>query len=207
MPRKINCLFINVNSLVSKHRRHYLNLFLKHHNPDMVLIAEHKLNFRHQIHFKNYNFIRNNHVEGKGGGTAICIRGKFYYKKIALNLNQIENAAIKVILIDGSAISFVAMYIKPAGLLSSHDPNKISNVISTDKFVLGGDLNLNHGACRNSFTNRNGKILADWLISQPQAQIIPTKFPTRISSSDSLIDIFITSAFFNIEFNDLHPIF
>lgn len=207
MQRKIKCIFINVNSLVSKQKRHYFDIFLKKHKPDIVLIAEHKLNIRHKVEFSGYNIIRQNRSTGSGGGTAICIKENFSYKKIEINLNSVENTAIEVNLIDGSVISFVSMYLRPSVNLSAFDMNKILSLLNSNKFILGGDLNARHPSWGDVSTNANGRFLSDWLNNQPLVQLVPTKFPTRVSTCESFLDIFLTSASLNIEFNDLHPNF
>ena len=74
MTRSLNCFFINVNSLVSLHKRHFLGIFLEEHRPDLVLIAEHKLSPRHNLVFAGYTIIRQNREQGHCGGTAILIR-------------------------------------------------------------------------------------------------------------------------------------
>ena len=66
---------LNVNSLISQHKRTELNNFLKNHKPDVLLLNETKLNSRHNIQFKNYNFVRNDRPNNKnGGGTGILIK-------------------------------------------------------------------------------------------------------------------------------------
>lgn len=43
---------INVNSLVRQNRRYDLQTFLKKYNPDIVLLNETKLNYKHKLCLK-----------------------------------------------------------------------------------------------------------------------------------------------------------
>lgn len=66
---------INVNSIVTYHRRFELLEFLKKHNHDIVFLSETKLIERHKLQFKNYNIIRTNRPNSiQGGGTAVVIK-------------------------------------------------------------------------------------------------------------------------------------
>ena len=40
----IKCIAINVNFIINTERQHFLNSFLKEHNPDIMLLSETKLN-------------------------------------------------------------------------------------------------------------------------------------------------------------------
>lgn len=194
-------MFINVNSLISKHKRHYFNLFLLKHKPDIVLIAEHKLNHKHNIYFKGYNFIRQDRVAGRGGGTAICVKEKYNFKRIVINTNSIENTIVKLNLVNGEEIYFAACYCKPSVTLVCDDLSKIISDLNSDCIVFGGDLNAKHPNWGNSLTNINGRRLSDWLNNNPNFNIVPTKFPSRTISCPSFIDFFITSPSIDINFH------
>ena len=48
---------------------------IKKETPDIVLISETKLNYRHKVRYKNYSIIRHDRSNAtKGGGTAILIK-------------------------------------------------------------------------------------------------------------------------------------
>lgn len=193
-----------MNSLISKHKRHFFNLFLIKHKPDIVLVAEHKLSSKHNISFKGYNFIRQDRTAGIGGGTAICIKEKYNFKRFMVNTNSIENTILKLSLLNGSDIYFVACYCKPSTILDCIDLNNIISSLNSDNIVFGGDFNAKHSDWGNSLINSNGRRLYDWLGNNPQFKVIPTKFPSRIVSCPSFIDFFITSPSIDIDF---HPDF
>lgn len=66
----LKLLSINVNSIVANKRRYNLSHFLTKHNIDIALLSETKLKNNHRIFFNKYSFIRNDRVDGKGGGGA-----------------------------------------------------------------------------------------------------------------------------------------
>ena len=55
----IKIIQINVNSLCSHQKRHALEDMLNTQKPDIVLLSETKLESKHAVAFKNYNFVRN----------------------------------------------------------------------------------------------------------------------------------------------------
>lgn len=199
MHNKIKCIFINVNSLVSKQKRHFFNVFLTMHKPDVVLIAEHRLNIRHKLNFKGYRLLRQHRNGGVGGGTAICIKESFSFQEIKIDTKFIENSAIEVSLSDGGKIAFVAMYKRPTDLLTKEDLNKILCSLNTNQIVLTGDLNAKHPDWRNTTTNPAGATLSSWLNETPTIQLIPTKNPTRVSSG-TFIDVVMISPFVTVEY-------
>lgn len=68
------CIFLNASSIVSKHKRHYLNLFLTEHKPDILLLAEHRLSPRNRLNINVYTIFRQNQQGERGGCTAAFVR-------------------------------------------------------------------------------------------------------------------------------------
>ena len=65
---------VNVNSIVSKHKRFELLGFTTKLSHDIILISETKLNDKHKLEFKLFNLIRTDRpVSSQGGKTAILI--------------------------------------------------------------------------------------------------------------------------------------
>lgn len=71
---KLKLIFINFSSILSRHKKQYLNIFIYEHNPHILLLAEHKLSVRHKFQLKNYIIFRKDKVGGRGGGTAILVK-------------------------------------------------------------------------------------------------------------------------------------
>lgn len=73
---KLKAIFINVNSIVSRLKIHYLHLFAE------------KLAPRHNIQIKNYNDFHQNRVGGGGCGTVIMVRSWIKTEQIPMNLGS-----------------------------------------------------------------------------------------------------------------------
>lgn len=64
------------------------------------------LNPKHKPRFENYDFIRNDRLTNKGGGTGILIRSQVKYESVntPLNLERLEITLIKVQLSDDRSL-------------------------------------------------------------------------------------------------------
>ena len=74
---------------------------IKKETPDIVLISETKLNYRHKVHYKNYSIIRHDRPNAtKVGGTAILIKNPQKFKIIQndkiTNFKILETTIIKI---------------------------------------------------------------------------------------------------------------
>lgn len=191
---KLKVIFINVNSIVSRHRRHYLHLFIEKHNPDILLIAEHKLAPRHNFHEKHYNIFRQNRVDGRGGGTAIMVRRWIKAEQINVNLGEIEGTVVELKGQNNSLI-VMALYKRPQENVLMEDLLKISSIIGNKHAIIGADLNAKNPLWGGNVTNASGRVLCEWLDTSPNILIRQTNGPTRSDfNAHSYIDIFITTS-------------
>lgn len=70
----LRCIFLNVNSLISLPKRHFLRNFLTKHKPDILLSADHRLSKVHKVDFNGYVVFRHDRIGRRGGGTAVLVR-------------------------------------------------------------------------------------------------------------------------------------
>lgn len=195
MAELIKCIFVNVNSIVSRHRRHYLNLFLQEHSPDVLLIAEHKLSPRHKLDLVGYKTFRQDRIGGRGGGTAILTRDSLCSNRLMLDLGNIENTAVRIDRTDGSVMTVVSMYLRPQQTLSLSDLDPIMDLSTRGGLLIGGDLNARHVYWGDNFCNPSGRCLREFLLSCPDIAIHPTEGPTYFcGTSSSYLDIFMSSS-------------
>lgn len=84
VPYDLSKIPINVNSIITKERRHELFKFIeKNGNPHIILISETKLNQKCKIQFKNYILIRTDRPNAKqGGGIAILMKREVEYEQV-----------------------------------------------------------------------------------------------------------------------------
>lgn len=116
----LKIIFININSLVSRQKRHYFNLFIKEQKPDIILVAEHKLNKNHNLNINGYNIYRQHRNGRMGGGTAIIIKETFISERIDINLQNIEATVIKLRNINGENLFLASLYLRPPDILSKN---------------------------------------------------------------------------------------
>lgn len=190
---RLKCIFINLNSIVSRHKRHYFQNFLDEHKPDVVLLAEHKLSPRNKFDLRDFNIFRQDRQNGNGGGTAICLRKSIKGERLFYNISGIEYTAVKVVGQSGRSITFLSLYLRPRYPLLQSDLDNISNNMFSDELVIGCDLNCKHPAWGGTIQNRNGRTLHEWLLTCPTLEIKKTSGPTRISTSESYIDLFLVT--------------
>lgn len=194
MSEPIKCIFINVNSLVSRHRRHYLQLFLNRHKPHILLLAEHKLNSHHKLNFEGYLMYRQDRINSGGGGTAVLIRDTLRCERIVLDTGDMESTAVRIHRSNGTSVTVISLYSRPCTGLGDTDFSSILELSSRSDVLIGGDLNAKHPHWGGTVTNTNGRSLYDILLGCPDLDTCCTDGPTRVSrTAESYIDIFVAS--------------
>lgn len=186
---------INVNSLISLDRRHFLAIHLKKYQPDIVFITETCLNKRHRVEYSNYNFIRNDKTLNKRG-TGILIKSEYNYKIIRNIRSELEHTAIQLESANGSSILAIALYAKQNSRFFD-----LGNIFSLnnlyDHIICGGDLNARNKEWLDYHNNTNGVRLYDWFITNKDLYGISLLNSSKPSREDfrsfSFIDMFIAT--------------
>lgn len=199
--QELTVITLNINSLISNVKRAELQVLLQNQKPDILLLCETKLNIKHKLKFKNYNFIRNDRKNSNGGGTAILIKEKFKFEILPANLlNILEYTAIKIPLSNGLYIYFISIYnnMQNNNLLRN-DLDIIFDLKTNvnDYIICGGDFNARHTSWNNINNNLNGNSLRQWLDQNlDSVKHLYSANPTRVAGSciPSYIDFFITSS-------------
>ena len=215
MPNTLKIIQLNVNSLVSKEKRHSFENFLKIHKPTAVLLNETKLKKQHKLNFNNYNFIRNDRTtDGRGGGTGIVIRDniKFTVVNNPKTLRSIESTII-AIESGNKKIFLVSVYYSYgfANLpLDTEDMNRILGILkfnNNNDVIIGGDFNAKNTLWLNTMSqsNTDGKKLHEWYIQNAlnfniklRSSLLPT---CHFGNTSSYLDIFFISRSLNISFD------
>lgn len=188
------CIFINANSLVSRCKRHYMQMFLDRHKPDVLLVAEHKLTSRNRICFKGYRSFIGNRTGGGGGGTAIFMREGIRGERISADLGRIENTVVRVSTVNGRGFIIASLYLRPLDTLRMAELEALKGLIGADEAIIGADLNARHVQWGDHTDNGSGRTLARWLERETILVLRRTAGPTRIAAqSRSYIDFFLTT--------------
>lgn len=194
MDRSLKCIFINVNSVVRRARRHYLKLFLDQEKPDILMMAEHRLGPIHRFELDGYVIHRQNSGQGRSRGTAIIVRDNIHSERIRVSTPNIENTAVRVKRPNGATISVVCLYAGPSVSFSDSDLVSLSELTREGEVLIGGDLNAKHTDWGGTVTNTMGRRLREFLLGCPDLEIVGTDGPTRVSTrAESYIDIFMAS--------------
>lgn len=158
---------INVNSLVRQNRRYDLQTFLKKYNPDIVLLNETKLNYKHKLCFENYNFLRKDRLAATmGGGTGILIKKGLKFKEISnfapSGFKYLEACVMKIPMTSNKQMYVISAYY-PAGnnndtlryeLQQLFESLKLDDV--NNFYIMAGDLNCKHSEWGNPVNNSKG---------------------------------------------------
>ncbi|CAK9806151.1 Probable RNA-directed DNA polymerase from transposon X-element [Anthophora plagiata] len=171
---ELNIIQINVNSIITNERRVTLLDCLNKQKPDVVLLSETKLNPRHKISFKNYNFIRRDRINSKqAGGTGILIRNDIKFKNIQPNCIKnstcFESTVLEIKFQNNQKLYLIAAYatssckkefmLELKAVFDALELNKASNY-----YLLAGDLNAKHYAWGNTINNARGVSLNKWFL-------------------------------------------
>lgn len=107
-----------------KHKKPELEL--RSVNYDLILITETWLNISTpKFKIKNFDTIRNDRSLGKGGGTAILVKGSIKYCEFPLQNkinNKIEACAIRITW-QGKPLIIVSIYVPPDKQISTAEFN------------------------------------------------------------------------------------
>lgn len=206
-PIQLKIINLNINSIISKHKRIQLSELLKISKPDIVLLTETKIKPAHKITFTDYEFIRNDRLTDSGGGTAIIIKSNIAYEAVNTpsNIEHLELSLIKIPLKDKRFLYVGSWYNAPGRTLIQGDIyavlNEINNSSSNNFFILGGDLNARHQDWFNTVHNNSGKRLKTIVDKTPQIKLLHTMEPTH---KDSFLDFFLIHFKLNVEFPANH---
>ena len=119
-------VLLNVNSVVSRQKRHDLTNFLSVHKPNLLLLTESKLHPRHKLHIPNYTTFRSNRVDRPGGGTAILVANPLDAQRVYIPNTIAPSMELTVVSIaTPSSITFLGSLYCPDQTLN---PADISNL-------------------------------------------------------------------------------
>lgn len=135
---------LNTNSIISIKKRTEVADLLNRHRPDILLLNETKTNPNHKISFRNYNMIRNDRLDNKGGGgTAILIKRPLKYTVVQTpnTLKTIESTIIKLELNNTKNLLIATVYVSSG---TGHPPlntSELSKIIqlrdqNTSDFII-----------------------------------------------------------------------
>ncbi|CAF0980674.1 unnamed protein product [Brachionus calyciflorus] len=153
------------NKEIFKLSENYLNFPLSK-NIDILCINESWLNANQKLKIQNYDIIRLDRINERGGGVCIIINKKINYKIVNLNPNE-EIQLVKIfdqILCAGDF--FIVNYYKSSRITES-DPLLLSKIADLgDNVLLLGDLKTHSSMWSSRLTNKAGEQIVDFIFEK-----------------------------------------
>lgn len=170
------------------------------HSEDINILAlsETKLEQTDAFKLPGYLIYRNDRNH-HGGGVALAIKNNILHNQIHIQpQNFIETVGIKIKLVNGQDITFIAIYCPPNSRIT---PQNLRDLYSGhNKVVILGDWDARHRAWNCFTANRNGNLLLDHCLRH-NIQIQYSDEPTYVSTRHvrpSTVDLAITKNLNNI---------
>lgn len=194
-PLKV--ISFNCNSIASSlSRRLELANFLNEHRIDIALLCETFLKPKHAFDIMNYDVLRTDNIDGRGGGTAIAIRKGIRYQRVNVPhcISFMDVTGVR--LYDHrTSYTFYSIYVSNNTSRIKRDCfNALFN--SDQRVVVGGDFNSRNIRWGCSSTNSRGVSLLQYLNDHSNVRMnfpsSPTCFPSDILRRPSTIDGFLT---------------
>lgn len=195
-PRRLRIANWNARSVRAKNIE--LSNFLAHHNIDMGVITETRLNTANNFALPTHTMVRLDRPNSSGGGVAVIIKQGIRFEILPHpKTSVIEAIGVKIHTANGY-ITLFAVYTPRQCVdkngTSKHfveDLGKLTD--NRSNFIVAGDLNARHTLWRNSTCNKNGNLLADHLSTGTYNIHFPDD-PTFLSpaSTASTLDLFLS---------------
>lgn len=189
--KTLNIAQFNAHSVVNKKQE--LQVFLREHNIDILLLSETFLKPLHKCYFQNYKLIRDDRVTA-GGGTAIAIKRQIPHSELNVNknINNLELTGVQIHVNSGRNINIYSVY-KPPG-----KPLELSEIDELTKdntpTLIAGDLNCKHEDWNSTVANYNGRKLAQHVRNTPTLKVYAPTEPTHhTQNSADVLDIILAS--------------
>ena len=188
---------------------------IKKETPDIVLISERKLNYRHKVHNKNYSIIRHDRPNAtQGGGTATLIKNPLKFKTIQndkiTNFKILETTIIKIKINNKENLFISAAYAAYGNQKQFNDEfDNLFQLLQLDKqenyYIIAGDLNAKHTSWKNEINNTRGNSVRTWLDNKSifyKTNLYSSELPSY-PKGRSYLDICLADA--RIKFQNLRP--
>ena len=184
MLTELNVVHINIRGL--KTSKTELELLINDIQPHIITINETHLRPNDRVNFSNYNIIRKDRRDRRGGGIAILYNRQLPASPVELP-KQFDSceALLAKIHIPNWPIYVSTIYNPPDSPLPT---NLITHLASHHKSILISDINAHHPVLGDNptHTNRQGRALVD-ILEQSNFQNTILPGPTRYPQTDNQI--------------------
>lgn len=183
----------NANGLQSK--KHDVEIFLKLHAIDILLISETHFTTRSYVRIPNYVIYHTEHPDGNAhGGTAIIIRQTIVHHELPkYEMDFLQATTVQVNKLNNPLI-ISAVYCPPRHNIKKQHLEPFFGSLG-QTFITGGDFNAKHVSWGSRLTTTKGRELYA-LINENNYSTLstgePTYWPTDVNKIPDLLDFCIT---------------
>jgi len=155
-----------------------LELFVKCHNIDIMLVSETHFCSRSYYKLHGYDIHQATHPgDRKRGGSAILIKSCLQcYQFYSLQSPNVQCVAVKV-KTDLGETAIASIYCPPNFQCTADDFEKLFDDLGTN-FIIAGDWNAHHRLWGSRNSSTRGRALADY-IQRSNVQVLATGGPTH----------------------------
>lgn len=183
----------NANGIIQKKTE--IEMFLKLHNIDILLVSESHFTDRSFIKIPHYNIYHAQHPDGTAhGGSAIIIRSSIVHHELPAYQTDFLQATIIQVKKLPAPINVSAIYCPPRHNFTKQMLQPFFDSMG-QKFIIGGDFNAKHTHWGSRLTTTKGRELYKVLIDNNYNFLStgsPTYWPTDQNKIPDLLDLFIT---------------
>lgn len=181
----------NSNGILN--HRDEIEMFIKLHKIDIMLISETHGTDRTYINIPGYKVVLTNHPANKAyGGSAIIIKNALNYVVLPSEISDAIQGTIVEVQFIRERVVIGSVYCRPRFNLHESDFDRLLSRFG-DKFIIGGDYNAKHTFWGSRLSNPKGRELIK-SISKNNVLVLsggsPTYWPTDPYKTPDLIDFF-----------------
>lgn len=212
---QLKIIELNINSIISHQKRHYLQSFIKSHQPDIMLLCETRLRVNHVVHLKNYSISRNDRCDAGNVGTAVIIRDNIKHDLINTAQWQLTSLECTAILVHTSRDKLCIVSCYRSITRNTPISNDIETIVSKCNqqnwtLIMGGDFNAKHPDWNNTSTCTHGRHIARWFTQFGMHNNLHIECPSdptfqRTTQTPSIIDFFIVSTHVDVQYHASNP--
>ena len=193
---------LNIHSVNNKIDE--LRHFIHSNNIDIMSLNETFLSEKKIIYIEDYNIIRQDRVNRKGGGVCLIVHKSIEYNRINTNeFKDIEHVTIIIKSIHNDKIAISSHYNPPDSKLNFDFLLFIQNL--TANFILLGDLNAHHRLWGGTKINNSGSTVAKFL-GRDNLNLLNLNNLTNtyqpVEKTGSIIDLAITTNYISQRVKD-----
>lgn len=164
--------------------------YLSRCKVDVAILLETKLRYNDKLQIRNYSVERSDINDNGGRGVAVVISNRVNYKRLPQQATQIEHVCLQL----ENGVLLTGVYASPNRQFTENDLNML--IPNNRRSLTLGDFNARHKLWHNKRQNRHGSVLAEFVTSNANIQLLhprsPTHFPPN-GMSPSIIDLAINS--------------